>query len=488
MSSRGNIKKLADMLESKKISCTELTQSYIDEIEKSNGELNAYVKKTPEIALDTAKKVDEKISKGEKLSPLEGIPMTLKDNISTDGIETTCCSKILKGYVPIYDATVWDILKKQNAVLLGKTNMDEFAMGSSCETSCFGGAKNPHNINHVAGGSSGGAASAVGGNIAVYGLGSDTGGSIRQPASFCGVVGLKPTYGAVSRYGLIAYASSLDQIGPITTSVEDAAIVFDAISAYDKMDSTSRGRQGAATVDTLNNSIKGMKIGIAKEYIEGVRDDVREAVMNAAKVYESLGAEIVYFDLPVLKYALPVYYILACAEASSNLGRYDGIRYGFKAEHYDDVNDMVKKTRSEGFGDEVKRRILLGTYVLSSGYYDAYYKKAQNLRGTIVNAFKEAFTKCSVILAPTVPMTAFENGNAISDPVETYLTDICTVPVNICGLPAVSVPCGFNAKGMPIGMQLIGDSFSETTILNVAHQYETAVPEAFRASDFGVKL
>lgn len=476
------------MLRNKQVSCVELTQSYIDGIEKSNSELNAYVKLTPEVALDTAKKVDEKIYKGEHLSPLEGIPMTLKDNISTDGIETTCCSKILKGYTPIYDATVWDILKKQNAVLLGKTNMDEFAMGSSCETSCFGGAKNPHNTNHVAGGSSGGVASAVSGNIAVYGLGSDTGGSIRQPASFCGVIGLKPTYGAVSRYGLIAYASSFDQIGPITTSVEDAAIVFDAISSYDKMDSTSRGRQGNPTIDTLKNSIKGIKIGIAKEYIEGVRDDVREAVLGAAKVYESLGAEIIYFDLPVLKYALPVYYILACAEASSNLGRYDGIRYGFKAEHYEDVNDMVKKTRSEGFGDEVKRRILLGTYVLSSGYYDAYYKKAQKLRGTIVNAFKEAFTKCNVILAPTVPMTAFKNGNAISDPVETYLTDICTVPVNICGLPAISVPCGFNANGMPIGMQLIGDTFSEATILNVAYHYETAVPEAFRASDFGVKL
>ncbi len=488
MSKRGNIKKVSELLRSKQISCEELTKSYIDEIEKCNGELNAYVKVTPYAALETARIVDKKIAGGEELSPLEGIPMTLKDNISTDGVETTCCSKILKGYVPIYDATVWDILKKQNAVLLGKTNMDEFAMGSSCETSCFGGAKNPHNTEHVAGGSSGGVASAVGGNIAVYGLGSDTGGSIRQPASFCGIVGLKPTYGAVSRYGLIAYASSLDQIGPVTASVEDAAIVFDAISEYDEKDSTSRGRQGAPAAGSLKNPIKGMKIGIAKEYIDGVRDDVREAVLAAAKVYESLGAEIIYFDLPVLKYALPVYYILACAEASSNLGRYDGIRYGYKAEHYDDVNDMIKKTRSEGFGDEVKRRILLGTYVLSSGYYDAYYKKAQNLRGTIVNAFKDAFTRCDIILAPTVPMTAFKNGNAISDPVETYLTDICTVPVNICGLPAVSVPCGFNANGMPIGMQLIGNTFSEAAILNAAYQYETAVPEAFKSTEFGVKL
>ncbi len=481
------IVKLHSMLEKKEISCRELTQSYIDAIERDNIQLNAYVTATPEEALKTADKVDEKISKNESIGLLEGIPMTLKDNISTDGIRTTCCSKILEDYVPIYDATVWKILKAQNAVLLGKTNMDEFAMGSSCETSYFGGAKNPHNINHVAGGSSGGAASAVGGNIAVYGLGSDTGGSIRQPASFCGIVGLKPTYGAVSRYGLIAYASSFDQIGPVTTSVEDAAIVFDAVSEYDTMDSTSQGRKGAPVCDTLRNDIKGMKIGIAREYLDGVREDVRKSVETAAEVYKSLGAEIVYFDLPALKYALPVYYILACAEASSNLGRYDGIRYGYKAKSYSDVNDMIKKTRSTGFGDEVKKRILLGTYVLSSGYYDAYYKKAQNLRGTIVNAFRNAFKVCDVILAPTVPMTAFENGHAVSDPIETYLTDICTVPVNIAGLPGISVPCGYNAKGMPIGMQLIGNTFEEAKILNAAWQYENAA-DIFRAADFGVKL
>lgn len=481
------IAKLHGMLKDKQISCTELTQSYIDAIQKDNTALNAYVTATPETALETAKTVDEKIAKGENIGLLEGIPMTLKDNISTDGIRTTCCSKILEDYVPIYDATVWKILKNQNAVLLGKTNMDEFAMGSSCETSYFGGAKNPHNIDHVAGGSSGGVASAVGGNLAVYGLGSDTGGSIRQPASFCGIVGLKPTYGAVSRFGLIAYASSFDQIGPITTSVEDTAIVFDAVSEYDTMDSTSQGRKGNPVCDTLKNDIKGMKIGIAKEYFDGVREDVRQAVEQAIEVYKSLGAEIVYFDLPALKYALPVYYILACAEASSNLGRYDGIRYGYKAESYFDVNDMIKKTRSNGFGEEVKRRILLGTYVLSSGYYDAYYKKAQNLRGTIVNAFKKAFEVCDVILAPTVPMTAFENGHAVSDPVETYLTDICTVPVNICGLPAVSVPCGFDGKGMPIGMQLIGNTFCESKILNAAWQYEN-VSNMLKIADFGVKL
>lgn len=485
---QGKISRISSMLKNKEISCTELTEKYLSEIDKTNEGLNAYVTVTPETALKTAKAVDEKISKDEKLAPLEGIPMTLKDNISTKGIETTCCSKILKGYKPIYDATVWEYLKNQNAVLLGKTNMDEFAMGSSCETSCFGGAKNPHNLNHVAGGSSGGVASAVGANIAAYGLGSDTGGSIRQPASFCGIVGLKPTYGAVSRYGLIAYASSLDQIGPVTTTVEDASTVFDAIAFYDKMDSTSQGKK-TPTANTLKKSIKGMKIGIAREYLEGIRDDVKEAILNAAKVYEDLGAEIVYFDLPALKFALPVYYIIACAEASSNLGRYDGIRYGYKTPKYNDVNDMICKTRSEGFGKEVQRRILLGTYVLSAGYYDAYYKKAQNLRGSIVSAFKKAFESCDVMLAPTVPMTAFECGKAVSDPIETYLTDICTVPVNIAGLPAVSIPCGYNANGMPIGMQLIGNSFCEDVILNAAWSYEQNAPaDIFKSTETGVLL
>lgn len=484
----GYIEKIQSMLQNGEISCVELTEKYLQAIEEANGELNAYVTVTPEVALEQAKQVDEKIKRGEKLLPLEGVPMTLKDNISTNGIETTCCSKILKGYKPIYDAKVWEILKKNNAILLGKTNMDEFAMGSSCETSCFGGATNPFNTDHVAGGSSGGVASAVGGDIAAFGLGSDTGGSIRQPASFCGIVGLKPTYGAVSRYGLVAYASSLDQIGPITKTVEDASLVYDVISEYDENDSTCEGRQGEPTYDTLNNDIKGMKIGIAREYLEGVREDVKEAVLEAAKKYEEMGAEIVYFDLPALKFALPVYYILACAEASSNLGRYDGIRYGYKTEHYEGIHDMICKTRSEGLGEEVKRRILLGTYVLSAGYYDAYYKKAQNLRGTIIKAFDDAFKNVDVILAPTVPMTAFKSGEATSDPVETYLTDICTVPINIAGLPSVSVPCGFNKKGMPIGMQIIGDKFKEAKILNVAYKYEQACPENFKDTKWGVKL
>lgn len=475
-----------DMLVNKQISCTELTNKYLAAIEKENGELNAYVKVTADTALAAAKAVDEKIAKGEQIGLLEGVPMMLKDNISTKGIETTCCSKILQGYTPIYDATVWDILKKQGCVMLGKTNMDEFAMGSSCETSCFGGAKNPHNIGHVAGGSSGGVASAVGANIAAFGLGSDTGGSIRQPAAFCGIVGFKPTYGAVSRYGLIAYASSLDQIGPITTTVKDAAIVYDAIAKKDKMDQTSSGATETAT-DKLDNDINGITIGVAREYFDGVRDDVKAALEEAIKQYEKMGAKIKYFDMPIIKYALPVYYILACAEASSNLGRYDGVRYGYRTNEFRNFHEMACKTRSEGFGEEVKRRILLGTYVLSSGYYDAYYKKAQNMRGTIVKAFRNALSECDVLLAPTVPMTAFENGFTSKDAVETYLTDICTVPLNIAGLPGISIPCGVGNDGLPIGMQLIGNTFGEARLLNIAYKYEQST-DKFVKVQRGVEL
>ncbi len=484
----GQIKRLHDMLVKGEITCTELTKKYLKEIENSNKELNAYITVTPETALAQAKAVDEKIARGEEIGLLEGIPMTLKDNISTKGIATTCASKILTGYKPIYDATVYELLQKEGVVMLGKTNMDEFAMGSSCETSYYGGAKNPHNLDHVSGGSSGGVASAVGGNLAVYGLGSDTGGSIRQPASFCGIVGLKPTYGAVSRYGLIAYASSFDQIGPITRDVEDAAIVFDAIAKYDERDSTSQGSE--PTLPTLYDDIKGKKIGIANQYLNGVRDDVKEAVLAAAKSYEEMGAEIIYFDLPELDFALPCYYILAMAEASSNLGRYDGIRYGYKAEHYNGTHDMICRTRSEGFGKEVQRRILMGTYVLSAGYYDAYYKKAVNLRGAIVKAFDRAFENCDVILAPTAPVTAFKNGYLFgeeTDQIEQYLSDICTVPVNTAGLPAVSIPCGEDSEGLPIGMQLIGKKFDEKTILNLAYQYEEK-EDKIKETKWGVKL
>jgi aspartyl-tRNA(Asn)/glutamyl-tRNA(Gln) amidotransferase subunit A len=487
MGKYGKIAQIHNQLISGKISCVELTKAYLNAIEQNNEALNAYVKITPDTALETAKRVDAKIASGGELAPLEGIPMTLKDNISTKDIETTCCSKMLKGYVPIYDATVWKLLKQQNAVLLGKTNMDEFAMGSTCENSCFGGAKNPHDLGRVAGGSSGGVASAVGGNLAVYGLGSDTGGSIREPASFCGIVGFKPTYGSVSRYGLIAFASSFDQIGPITQSVEDAALIYDTIAQYDPMDSTNSGKKGPVTAQ-LNKDIRGLKIGIAPEYFDNIQSDVGDTVKKALDVFRSLGAEIVEFNMPSLKYCLPVYYILACAEASSNLGRYDGIRYGYQTAHYSDRDEMVCKTRSEGFGPEVKRRILLGTYVLSAGYYDAYYKKAQNLRGMLVKAFDDAFLQCDLILSPTVPRTALPLNYSADDPVENYQTDICTVPVNIAGLPGISVPCGAGNDGMPVGMQLIGPKFSEATLLNAANQYELASREScFQAVKMGVE-
>lgn len=465
------IRKLHNMLISGEITCTQLTQQYIDSIKDTDDVLNAYITTTQELALRQAEIIDKKIADGEEIGLLEGIPMALKDNISTKNIKTTCGSRMLCDYVPVYDASVWEALKENGAILLGKTNMDEFAMGSSTETSYFGATKNPHNYDRCAGGSSGGSAASVAGNSAVYALGSDTGGSVRQPASFCGVVGLKPTYGAVSRYGLIAYASSFDQIGPITKTVEDAAIVFDAISEKDERDSTCVG-SSSSVLSSLKNDIKGKKIGVVKEYFEGVSEKVRDSVMNAVEVYRSMGAQVVELSMPQLRTALPVYYILVCAEASSNLGRYDGIRYGYKTEHYESVHDMVCKTRSEGFNEKVKRRILLGTYVLSSGYYDAYYRKAQNLRGVIVKAFDNVFSQVDAIIAPTAPVTAFELGYALSDDVRTYQTDICTVPVNIAGLPAVSVPCGTDSNGMPVGMQLIGNRFDEKTILNLAYNFE----------------
>lgn len=467
------IRKMHDMLVKKEMSCKEITAKYLDEIKKS--ELNAYVKVCEDTAFSTANAVDKKISQGEEISMLEGIPMTLKDNMSTKGIETTCCSKILKGYEPIYDATVWSTLKSQNAVLLGKANMDEFAMGSSCENSCFGGAANPHNLKHVAGGSSGGVAAAVGGNIAAYGLGSDTGGSIRQPASFCGIVGLKPTYGSVSRYGLVAYASSLDQIGPIASTVEDVSLVYDAIAGYDSKDSTSSKLAPKNTFDFLNKDIKGMKIGIAKEYFEGIGGEIKEAIDKAISTFEEMGAEVESFSLSELKYALPVYYIIACAEASSNLGRYDGIRYGHKTDSYKDINEMICKTRSEGFGEEVKRRILLGNYVLSSGYYDAYYKKAQKVRTIIKQEFAKLFEKYDLLLTPTSPTVAYEIGTKSNNPLEMYLADLCTVSVNIAGLPGISIPCGVDKAGLPIGLQLIGKPFGEETIIQAAYTYEQEV-------------
>ncbi len=474
------------LLTSKTASCLEVTQRYLKAAGEVNPKLNAYISITEEAAIYAAGEVDRKIQNGRVLSPLEGIPFVLKDNISTKGIVTTCASRMLENYVPIYDAYVWSVLKAQNAVMVGKGNMDEFAMGSTCETSYYGGAKNPHDSGYVAGGSSGGVASAVAGNIAVYGIGSDTGGSIRTPASFCGLVGLKPTYGAVSRYGLIAYGSSLDQIGPITACVDDALQVFNTISGKDSGDMTSAGAQPVS--GKLSGRVKGMKIGMAKEFFEGLPDDIHTSLDNAVAIYKGLGAEIVEMDFPMLKYVLPTYYILACAEASSNLSRYDGLRYGHCTADFTDLNDFICHTRSEGFGKEVRRRILLGTYVLSAGYYDAYYNKAQLLRRGIIAKFVEIFSCCDVLLTPTVPVTALRFGAELS-PVEMYQMDICTCSVNIAGLPAVSIPCGFDSNGLPIGMQLIGGRYREDVILNAALAFERETAGGFyKTSDMGVKL
>lgn len=463
---RSVISVLSQKLRSGEITSAQLTEQYISEIEKHNSTLNAYVHCTFDEARADAAAADKMIKEG-KATALTGIPFTLKDNIATDGLPTTCCSKILQGLKPYYDATVWKKLKAQGAVLLGKTNMDEFAMGSTSESSYFGAPLNPVDNTKVTGGSSGGVAAAVCAHLAAYGLGSDTGGSIRQPASFCGIVGFKPTYGAVSRYGLIAYGSSLDQIGPMTQSVTDAAIVYDAIRGEDEADGTSAPTPEGKTA--LIGDVKGLKIGVAKEYFEGIPDDIKSAIENMVAAYERAGAQVVKVSIPALKLALPVYYIIACAEASSNLGRYDGIRYGFRASNYTSVDDMITKTRTEGFGKEVKKRIMLGTYVLSSGYFDAYYKKACLIRKAVESQMAEAFEKCDVLFAPTAPNTAFPLGYSGGNAVQTYLSDVCTVPVNIAGLPAISIPCGKDKGGMPIGVQIIGKKFDDAKVLDVAY-------------------
>lgn len=459
------ISELSKKLSSGELTSRQLTEQYIKAIESQNAQINAYVHTTFEEALKNADQADKLLKKGEG-SPLCGIPMTLKDNIATDGLLTTCCSKILENFRPYYDATVWSKLKNQGAVLLGKTNMDEFAMGSTSETSCYGSPKNPRNLNKVTGGSSGGGAAAVCANLAAYALGSDTGGSIRQPASFCGIVGFKPTYGAVSRYGLIAYGSSLDQIGPITHSVSDAAIVYDAIKGVDKNDMTSVQVDMAQT--KLKGDVKGLKIGIAKEFFEGLNEEIKSLILECVKEYERAGAEVVEVSIPSLKIALPVYYIIACAEASSNLGRYDGIRYGFRATNYSGVDDMVLKTRTQGFGKEVQKRIMLGTYVLSSGYFDAYYKKACLIRQRVNSEMNEIFSKVDVLFAPTAPNIAFDQGYSGGNAIEMYLSDVCTVPVNIAGLPSISIPCGMS-NNMPVGLQIIGNKFSDSKVLDTAY-------------------
>lgn len=483
----GKIEYIHKLLTKREISATELANKYLEAIKRDNGTLNAYVNITEEAALEGARKADSIFANGEDTGLLTGIPMALKDNISARGIETTCCSKILKGYKPLYDATVWSRLKTQGAVLLGKTNMDEFAMGSSCETSCFGPSLNPFDISRSTGGSSGGSAGAVAGNLAVYALGSDTGGSVRQPAAFCGLVGLKPTYGAVSRSGLVAFASSLDQIGTMTQTVEDAAIVFDAIAGGDPLDSTSDKSYIPKTFKSLNNDIKGKTLAIVPQLYSEVSLEVAQAVESAVRTFESMGVNIVQIDIPEIHYALPAYHILACAEASSNLARYDGVRFGHRtSENFDSASEMMIKTRSEGFSQEVKRRILMGTYVLSKGYYDAYYKKAQILRHGLCHAFEEAFGKCDGILAPTTPTTAFRIGTQLS-PVEAYKADICTVGVNIAGLPAVSLCCGYSHHNLPVGMQIIGRKFSEDTILNFAYKFQQET-DFLRTADWGFRL
>ena len=465
------IHEYAELLKQRKLSSVELTKQYLARIEKADAQIGSYITVCPDEALAAAGKADERIARGEA-TLLTGIPVGIKDNICTEGITTTCASKMLYNFVPPYDATVTKRLKNEGAVILGKLNMDEFAMGSSTESSYFKKTKNPYDLTRVPGGSSGGSAASVSADLAPYALGSDTGGSIRQPAAFCGNVGLKPTYGLVSRFGLIAFASSLDQIGSFTKDVTDCAIVLNAIAGYDKMDSTSVDADKTDYTKALGLPLKGMKIGVPKQYLEsGIQTEIKEAVENAVKVYEILGAECEECSLPLSKYALPAYYLISSAEASSNLARFDGIKYGYRAEEYHGLTDLYEITRSEGFGEEVKRRIMLGTYALSSGYYDAYYKKAQQVRGLIKRDFAACFEKYDVLLTPTTPTTAYKFGEK-SDPVAMYMGDICTVAVNIAGLPAISIPAGLDKKGMPIGIQLIANSLDERKLLTAAFAYE----------------
>lgn len=469
---------LSSMLKAKEISAVELTNDILARTEAVESKVQGYVTVTADAARKQAEAVDAKRAAGEELSDLAGIPVAIKDNICTKGTLTTCASKMLYNFNPPYNATVMEKLAAHDIVMTGKANMDEFAMGSSCENSGMHPTHNPHNLNKVPGGSSGGSAAVVAAGEVPLSLGSDTGGSIRQPASFCGVVGLKPTYGAVSRYGLIAFASSLDQIGPFGRSVEDTAMLFDAITAHDpKHDSTSvKTPFEGTTRANLNADMKGKKIGLPKEYFgEGISEEVRKSVLAAAETYKSLGAEVFEISLPLSEYALPIYYILSSAEASSNLARFDGVKYGYRTPNADeDLIALYTKSRSEGFGEEVQRRIMLGTYVLSSGYYDAYYKKARAAQRKIKAEFASAFEKCDAILTPVAPTTAYDIGSKTTNPLEMYAGDICTVSVNIAGLPAMVQPCGFDSNKMPIGMQLIGSRFGEQTLLNAGYAFEQA--------------
>lgn len=464
---------LSEMLKNKECSATELCDDVLARINETEDKIGAFVTVAEESAKENAKKIDNAIAAGEKLHPLAGIPIGIKDNISTKGIRTTCSSRMLENYVPPFDATVMNKVNNAGMTVIGKMNMDEFAMGSSTETSYMHLTHNPHNTECVPGGSSGGSAAAVASGEAILTLGSDTGGSIRQPAALCGVVGMKPTYGSVSRYGLVAFASSLDQIGPLGKSVKDVAMLQSLICGHDRYDATSRKMEYPDYAAALKENASGLKIGIPKEYFgEGVDSQVRESVMKAVKEFEAQGAVIKEISLPSTEYAINTYYIIASAEASSNLARFDGVKYGYRAPEYDGLVDMYERTRSEGFGDEVKRRIMLGTFVLSSGYFDAYYKKAKRVQNQISREFSDAFAECDIIATPTVPASAFKIGENIGDPIKMYYNDVCTVTVNIAGLPAISLPCGKDKSGMPMGLQLIGDKFSEQTLLNTAYTYE----------------
>ena len=469
------VHELKEKLKNKEITSEEITKAYVDRINEKEKEVGAFVTTYLDEAIENAKDIDSKIASGEIKGELAGIPIGIKDNINVKGTKTTCSSKMLENFVSPYDATVTEKLNEEKLINLGKLNMDEFAMGGSTEHSAFHNTKNPWNLSCVPGGSSGGSAAAVASGMVPWALGSDTGGSIRQPASFCGVVGLKPTYGLVSRYGLVAFASSLDQIGPITKDVEDCAMLLNIITGHDEKDTTSENVEKIDYTLSLKNDVKGIKIGVPKEfYGEGINEEVKAKLDEAIAKYKKLGAEVEEFSLDVAEFSLASYYIIACAEASSNLGRFDGIRYGYRTKNYTNLKELFRNSRSEGFGEEVKRRIMLGTYVLSSGYYDAYYKKAQQVRTLVRREFDKAFEKYDVILTPTAPTTAFEIGSKSNNPLEMYLADICTVSVNIAGLPGISIPCGVDSKGMPIGMQLIGNRFKETTILNAAYTFEQA--------------
>lgn len=468
---------LAQMLRNKECSSEEITRSVLNRIKETEDRVGSYVTITEETALEQAKVVDARLAAGEALSPLAGIPISVKDNICTKGIRTTCSSKMLSNFEPPYNATVIEKLSAQEAVIIGKLNMDEFAMGSSCETSYFKKTRNPHSLDHVPGGSSGGSAAAVAAGETILSLGSDTGGSIRLPASYCGVIGLKPTYGSVSRYGLVAFASSLDQIGPFARSVEDISMLYSAICGMDPLDATTARREYPDFQKDLSNAdLKGLRIGIPKEYFsDGVSTEVKEKVLAAAKLLEENGAVLKEVSLPSTGYALSAYYVISSAEASSNLARFDGVKYGYRTENYSNLIEMYENTRSEGFGDEVKRRILLGTFVLSSGYYDAYYKRAKLLQKQIQQEFADTFEECDLLLTPTGTDTAFKMGEKTDDPLKMYANDICTVTVNIAGLPAISLPCGEDASGLPIGMQLIAPKFAEQILFNVSRKYETLV-------------